>query len=447
MLPVAGGSGRALLVQGGRVVDPSQGLDTVTDLLIADGRVVAVGRDLSRPTGCEMLDARGRIVAPGLVDAHVHLRDPGFPDKETLETGAAAALRGGFTAVCCMPNTNPTLDTPDAIADVVERSRGLGVQIHPIGAISVGRKGEALADLSGMAAAGAIGFSDDGDSTRSSAVMRQALAWSAEYGRPIMVHCEDWTLAPHGVMNEGAVSRDLGVAGIPAAAEEIVTARDIELTRLTGGWLHVLHVSTARALELVRLGKRSGARVTAEVMPHHLLLTDAWVAGRRRFVGEDEVYPGPCPDPNAKVNPPLRPESDAAALLTGLRDGTFDILATDHAPHAANDKPEDLRRAASGMIGLEVALPLLLKLVDSGRLSLSAVIERLSTAPARLFGLPGGTLRPGSVADVVVFDPDERWQVSADTIASRSKNTPLLGLTLKGLVRATIIGGEVRYRA
>jgi len=419
----------------------------MADLLIADGRVVTIGADLPRPAGCETLDARGMVVAPGLIDAHVHLRDPGFPEKETLESGAAAALRGGFTAICCMPNTNPTLDTPELIADVIERSRGLGVRIHPIGAISVGRKGEALADLSAMAEAGAIGFSDDGDSTRSSAVMRQALEWSAEHGRPIMVHCEDWTLAPRGVMNEGSVSRDLDVVGIPAAAEEIVTARDIELARLTGGWLHVLHVSTARALELVRLGKRAGAHLTAEVMPHHLLLTDAWVAGRRRFVGEDEVYPGPCPDPNAKVNPPLRRESDAVALLEGLRDGAFDILATDHAPHAPADKLGHLTRAASGMIGLEVALTLLLKLVDSGRLPLSTVIERLSTAPARLLGLPGGTLRPGTGADVVVFDPAARWEVTAETLASRSKNTPLLGLQLKGLVRATVIGGEVRYGA
>lgn len=387
------------------------------------------------------------IVAPGLIDAHVHLRDPGFPEKETLGTGAASALRGGFTAVCCMPNTRPALDTPEAIADVVARSRGLGVRVHPIGAISVGRQGERLADLDAMAAAGAIGFSDDGDSTRSSAVMRRALSWSADNGRPIMVHCEDWTLAPSGVMNEGAVSRDLGVVGIPAAAEEIITGRDIELARLTGGWLHVLHVSTARSLELVRLGKRAGAHVTAEVMPHHLLLTDAWVAGQRRFVGEAEVVPGSCPDPNARVNPPLRPESDAVALLGGLRDGTFDIIATDHAPHAASDKPADLSRAASGMLGLEFALPLLLKLVDSGRLPLSLMIDRLSTAPARMLGLPGGTLRPGSAADVVAFDPTADWEVTPEAIASRSKNTPLLGLTLRGLVRATIIGGEVRYRA
>ncbi|MDI3339923.1 MAG: dihydroorotase [Sphaerobacter sp.] len=436
-----------MLIRDGRVVDPSQGLDAVADVLIVGGTVAAVGLDLAAPPEAEVVDARGLVVTPGLIDVHVHFRDPGFPEKETLETGAAAAARGGFTAVCCMPNTNPALDTPERVADVVARAKGLPVRVFPIGAISLGRQGAEPADWAGMAAAGAIGFSDDGDSTRSSAVMRRALAWSAESGLPIMVHAEDWTLAPGGVMHEGAVSRELGLPGIPGAAEEIITARDIELARLTGGWLHVLHVSTARALGMIRVAKRDGLRVTAEVMPHHLLLTDEWVAGRRRFVWDEAVVPGPRPDPNAKVNPPLRTEADARALLAGLTDGTFDVIATDHAPHAAADKPTDLRRAASGMIGLEVALPLMLRLVDAGRLSLMTLIERLSTAPARLFGLPGGSLRPGSVADVTVFDPQAEWVVAPETIASRSKNTPLLGMTLRGAVRMTMIAGEVCYRA
>lgn len=438
---------RTILIRGGRIVDPSQQLDARADLLISGDRIEAIGADLAVPNGTETIDASGMVVAPGLIDAHVHLRDPGFPAKETLETGAAAALRGGFTAVCCMPNTNPPLDTAERVAEVVARGRDTGVRLFPIGTISQGREGAVMADLIGMAEAGAIGFSDDGDSTRSTKVMRQALEWSAAAGKPIMVHAEDWTLAPDGVMNEGAVSCELGLPGIPGAAEEITTGRDIEVARLTGGWLHVLHVSTAHALRLVRDAKRDGVHVTAEVMPHHLLLTDEWVAGRRRFVGESKTVAGPCPDPNAKVNPPLRPESDAFALLEGLKDGTFDIIATDHAPHAPEDKPDDLRRAASGMIGLELALPLLLRLVDSGRISLSWIIDRLSTAPAKLFGLPGGTLRPGSEADVVVFDPARDWVVDERTIASRSKNTPLLGMTVRGAVQMTLVRGEVRYRA
>lgn len=436
-----------MLIRGGRVIDPGRRFDAIADVRVEGNLVTAIGTGLPARTSEQVIDAAGMIVAPGLVDVHTHLRDPGFPEKETLETGAESALRGGFTTICCMPNTSPPLDTPDAITAVVERSADLPVHLFPIGTISVGRKGEALADLEGMARAGAIGFSDDGDSTRSSRVMNQALTWSKGSGKPIMVHAEDWTLAPDGVMNEGDVSEELGVPGIPGAAEEITTGRDIELARLSGGWLHVLHVSTARALQLVRRGKQDGVHVTAEVMPHHLLLTDEWVAGRRRFVGEEGTAEGPSPDPNAKVNPPLRTEADAWALLAGLNDGTFDIIATDHAPHAEGDKPVNLGQAASGMIGLELAIPLLLRLVESGRLDLSRLIDRLSTRPATLFNLPGGRLRPGSPADIVVIDPKREWTVGRDTIASRSLNTPLLGMTVRGAAVATIVEGEVRYLA
>ncbi|MCM8748946.1 dihydroorotase [Thermomicrobiaceae bacterium CFH 74404] len=435
----------ALLIRGGRVVDPSQGLDQTADLLVIDGRVAGIGTELAAPHGTAVFDARDLVVAPGLVDVHVHLRDPGFPEKETLETGAVAAATGGFTAICCMPNTEPPLDTPERVADVITRSRGLPVRVYPIGAISRGRQGLELADLGGMAEAGAIGFSDDGDSTRDSRVMRAALAWSARSGRPIMAHCEDRALAAGGVMHEGAVSRELGLPGIPAAAEEIILLRDLELARLTGGWLHVLHLTTARGRRLVRAAKLEGVRVTAEVMPHHLLLTDEWVAGRRRFVGEDRVFTGPCPDPHAKVNPPLRTEADARDLLAGLRDGTIDIIATDHAPHSERDKPDDLTRAAFGMIGLELALPLMLRLVARGELSLPELIDVLSTRPAALFGLPGGTLRPGSPADVVVFDPEATWQVERATLASRSCNTPLLGMELHGQAVLTMVDGKVVY--
>ena len=352
-----------MLIHGGRVIDPTQDLAGPADVLIDGGRIAAIGRDLPVRGVDDVFDARGMIVTPGLIDVHAHLRDPGFPAKETLESGALAAVHGGFTAVCCMTHTRSPLDTAERVADVVRRAAGLPARVFPIGAISVGREGHVLADLEGMAAVGAVGFSDDGDSTRRSSVMREALAWSATSGLPIMVHCEDWTLAPDGVMHEGDVSRELGLAGTPATSEEIILARDLELARLSGGRLHVLHVTTARGRELVHRAKADGVHVTAEVTPHHLLLTDEWVAGRRRFVGETAGVAGPSPDPAAKVNPPLRPESDAQALLDGLRDGTFDIVATDHAPHAAEDKPTDLRKAAFGMIGLEVAFPLLLRLV------------------------------------------------------------------------------------
>ncbi len=298
-----------------------------------------------------------------------------------------------------------------------------------------------------MSDAGAIGFSDDGDSTRNSQAMREALEWSAKHGKPIMVHCEDWSLINGGVMNEGDVSRELGLPGIPAAAEEIILNRDIELARITGGWLHALHVSTARGRDLVRRARLDGVHVTAEVMPHHLLMTDDWVAGRRSFVDGRAFDDVSGPDPNAKVNPPLRTEEDARALLAGLIDGTFDIIATDHAPHALSDKPSDLRKAASGMIGLELAVPMLLELVRDNRLSMSLLVDLLSTRPAQIFNLPGGTLRPGSVADITLIDPESRWTVDGSTIVSRSQNTPLLGVTLCGQVSITMVEGEIRYRA
>lgn len=427
------------------MVDPAQRIDREANVLITGDRISAVGPGLTSPDNAIIIDAPGLVVTPAFIDAHVHLRDPGFPQKETLETGARAAVRGGFASICCMPNTNPALDMAERVADIVGRSRSLPVRVFPVGAISVGRQGEVVADLEGMAAAGAVGFSDDGDSTRSSRVMRDALARSARLGRRVMVHCDEWTLAASGVMNEGAVSQDLGLPGAPAAAEEIIIARDIELARLTGGRLHIQHVSTARGRALVRQAKRDGLDVSAEVTPHHLLMTEEWVAGRRRFAGERVTVSGTCPDPNARVNPPLRTKQDAMALLAGLVDGTFDIVATDHAPHTTDDKPADLSLAAPGMIGLELALPLMLRLVRSGRLSLSLLIEAMSTRPAQIFGLPGGTLRPGNVADVVVFDPEASWVVDERSIISRSKNTPLQGMTMTGAVKWTIVGGEVRY--
>ncbi len=444
---VSEGAAVPIVIRNGRVVDPSQHLDAVADVLIDNGKIVDIGESLQVSGGADEIDATAMIVTPGLIDVHAHLRDPGFTAKETLVSGALAALRGGFTSVCCMPNTNPPLDRADRIADIVSRAADLPVRIFPIGTITMNRAGDALADLQAMADAGAIGFSDDGDSARNSQAMREALAWSAESGLPIMVHCEDWTLINGGVMHEGEVSRELGLQGIPAAAEEITLNRDIELARVTGGWLHALHVSTARGRDLVHRAKLDGVKVTAEVMPHHLLLTDEWVAGRRSFVDGQSFDDVPGPDPNAKVNPPLRTADDARALLGGLLDGTFDIIATDHAPHAPSDKPSDLTKAASGMIGFELAVPLLFELVRDGRLPLPLLVDLLSMRPARLFNLPGGSLTPGSVADVTVIDPDARWVVDGSTILSKSKNTPLLGINLQGQVSMTMVEGVIRYRA
>ncbi len=441
---------KPILIRGGRVIDPSRGTDGIADVYLQDGKVSAVGRDIGTPDGALVLDAGGKIVTPGLIDLHVHLRVPGDGSKETMATGTAAAAAGGFTTICCMPNTAPPLDSLETLHDlrrIIETEAS--VRVLPIATISIGRKGEAAVDFAALADAGAIGFSDDGDSCRNSAVMRAALEASTRLRLPIMVHCEDKDLA-HGAMHEGEVSRRLGLPGIPAEAEEISIARDILIARLTGGWLHVLHVSTGYGAGLVRRAKAEGIHVTAEVMPHHLTMSDGWVDGDRTQHNTDERAgtPGTPADPNTKVNPPLRPVADTVALLAALRDGTFDIVATDHAPHAAPEKTgSPFKDAAFGMSGLELALPTMLALVRAGHLTLGELVDKLSTAPARLLGLPGGALAVGESADVVVFDPTERWRVTPESLKTKSPNTPLLGMELQGRTRLTLVGGEERYRA
>lgn len=438
---------RTILLRGGRVVDPASGIDGPADVLVCGSVVAAVGA-VDAPVTARVVDAEGLIVAPGLIDVHVHLREPGFEAKETLETGTAAAAAGGFTTVFCMPNTRPALDSVETVRwlnDEIDR-RAL-VRVRPIAAITTERSGESAVDFDALANVGVVGFSDDGDTTANSAIMRAALEASVRLGLPVMVHCEDKALA-HGAMHEGDVSRALGFPGIPAAAEEIVIARDIMLARLTGGWLHVCHVSTGRGADLVRQAKAEGVRVTAEVMPHHLTMTDEWVAGSRRLVNVDEPdgAPGRPGDPDTKVNPPLRPEADAVALLAALKDGTFDLVSTDHAPHAAPEKHgTPFERAAFGLSGSEFALPTMLALVRTGHITLRDVVERLSAVPARLWGLDGGTLAPGSPADIVLFDPDERWIATPEALHTKSPNTPLLGMELRGRVRMTLVGGEERF--
>lgn len=441
-----------LLLRGGRLLDPARDLDAVGDLLLRDGRVAAIGGHIAAPDDATIVDATGLVVTPGWIDLHTHLREPGFEYKETITGGARAAAQGGFTTICCMPNTNPPLDTAAAIADVAGRARDAAVRVLPIGTITQGRQGWEPVDFAALAAAGAAGFSDDGDSTRSAAAMRAALRASRNLNRPVMVHCEDPDLVRGGAMNEGAVSRRLGLPGSPGVAEDVMLARDLTLAAETGGWLYACHVTTAHSVQLIREARARGVRVTAEATPHHLTITDDWVAGDRRFVwGDAAATPGSVADPNTKVNPPLRGRRDVEALVAAVRDGTIDTIGTDHAPHAVQDKPTDYARAASGMIGFEVALPALLTAVRAGALTLPVLINKLTSAPARVLAelLPAGagSLGVGSPADVTVFDPERRWTVTAESLASTSKNTPLLGQAVTGAVIMTIVAGKVRFDA
>lgn len=443
-----------LLLRGGRILDPAHGRDAVGDLLLRDGVVAAVGGRLDAPDGASIVDVAGQIVTPGWIDLHAHLREPGFEYKETIQGGARAAAQGGFTTVCCMPNTDPALDSPELVRLVYERARGAAVRVLPIATITRGRRLTAPADFAALAAAGAAGFSDDGESTRSTAAMRAALEASAFLHRPVMVHCEDPDLVAGGGIHEGAVAAALGLPASPAVAEEVILARDLALAAATGGWLYACHTTTARGVALIREAKARGVRVTAEVTPHHLALTEEWVRGDRRlyYAPDGTAVTGIAPDPRAKVNPPLRTGADIEALVAGLRDGTIDTIGTDHAPHAEREKPAgDFARALSGMLGFEVALPTLLTLVRAGALDLATVVAKLTVAPARVLGdlLPAGagTLAAGAPADVTVCDPEWRWTVTPDALRSTSKNTPLMGLELRGMVTLTVVGGDVRFSA
>ncbi len=449
----------ALLLRGERIIDPSQNLDGPGDLLIADGQIIAVGptsevqphigKVIQSGHGLQPIDLPpGLIVAPGLVDLHVHLREPGFEDKETIQTGAEAAARGGFTTICCMPNTKPVLDSQATLEFVARAASNVSARVRPIAAISKGEKGAELSEMAELAEAGAVAFSDDGRPVSNSKLMRSALEYATILDRPIVEHCEDEGLAAGGVMNEGAIATRLGLKGWPAAAEEIMLARDLLLVRLTGGRYHAAHISTAGSVELIRRAKTEGLPITAEVTPHHLLLTDAWVAGQRAgLLGQDAPTQGHPYDTATKVNPPLRTQADADALIEGLLDGTIDAIATDHAPHTVVDKACEYDEAAFGISGLETALGALLALVHAGKVPLATLVAALTVRPAQAFSLSAGTLRPGAAADITIFDPHERWSVNPARFASKGKNTPLAGLTLKGRVRYTILGGRMVYEA
>jgi len=423
---------RPILLRNGRVIDPRRGLDQTADVLVTDGKIAAVGPGLGAPDGADIRDVRGLVVAPGLVDVHVHLREPGNEDEETVASGARAAAAGGFTAVCAMPNTDPVTDNQAAVGFIVRQSVRAGLaRVYPIGAVSVGQKGERLAEFGEMVGAGAVAVSDDGNPVVSGHLMRTALEYARSFHIPVADHCEEPTLAAGGAMHEGLVATRLGLKGIPAAAEEIMVARDILLAEHTGGHVHLCHMSTRGSVELIRRAKQRGIRVTAEVTPHHLTLTDAAC----------EHY-----DTHAKMNPPLREPADVAALGQALKEGVIDCIASDHAPHAYDEKEAAFDEAPFGIVGLETAFGVVhTALVQGGVLTLPELLARMSAVPAEVFHLPGGTLAAGAVADVCVLDVTAPWVVRSAEFQSKSRNTPFAGRELVGRAVVTLVAGRVAY--
>jgi len=432
----------SLLIKNARIIDPSRALDESGDILVADGVIVKTGKGVAA-AGATVMDASGLIACPGFIDLHCHLRQPGYEDKETIASGAAAAARGGFTTLCCMPNTDPPIDSAAAIGHV----KGIAamdaplVTILPVGCITKGRAGKELTDMAELAAAGCIGFSDDGSPVGGARLMSLAMQNAAGIDLPVIDHCEDLDLSRDGHMNDGWVAARLGLKGIPAAAEETMVARDIALCELTGARLHVTHISTKGSVELVRDAKRRGLRVTCDVTPHHLTLTEERVMAAQAGKACALAY-----DTNAKVNPPLRRSADLDALIQGINDGTIDAIATDHAPHTSEDKLCEFENAASGISGFETALGALMGPVHAGKIDLTVLIACLTAGPARVLKNGGGTLRPGARADIVLIDAGREWTVDARDFLSKGRNTPLDGCKLKGMVVATISGGHIAWR-
>jgi len=418
----------SLLLRNGRVIDPASGVDAVQDVYLADGRVARLGKSLRAPAGVTVVDVTGKVVCPGFIDIHVHLREPGYEYKETVASGTRAAAAGGFTAVCCMANTMPVNDNRAVTDYILAKAKVEGVvRVYAIGAVTRGLKGQELAEMAEQAEAGCVAFSDDGKCVNDAGLYRRAMEYALPFGTPIISHAEDGCLAGNWAMHEGFVSTELGLAGQPSAAEDVMVARDILLAELTGAHVHIAHLSTAGAVRLVRDAKARGVRVTAEVTPHHLLLTDEAV---RDY------------DPNTKMAPPLRGKRDAEAVLEALADGTVDCVATDHAPHALTEKEGEFAAAANGIVGLETAVPVLLdRLVRTGRIDLPTLVARLSSGPARLMNLPGGSLAAGAPADITVLDLEHAWTVRPSAFRSRSRNTPFSGWTGVGAPVMTIVGG------
>jgi len=423
-----------ILIKNGRVIDPANNVDTITDIFVADGKIAALGNGLDAPD-CHTIDATGCWVVPGLIDLHVHFREPGQTHKEDLASGAAAAVLGGFTTVCTMPNTVPVGDSVDWVHHQIARGKEIGLcDILPIAAITIGQKGQELAPIAELAAAGAIGISEDGMSVKNTKLQKQAMEIAAQLGIVVFSHCEDPDLAAGGVMNEGQVSKKLGLPGIPSSAEDVVIARDIVLAQETGAKLHICHVATAGGAAIIADAKRRTNLVTAEVCPHHFILCD------EDIYGEDINGTGT----NFKMNPPLRTRADVAAMLAGLADGTIDIIATDHAPHHADEKAQGFLKAPNGIVGLETAVGLaILELVETGRLTPMELINKMSALPAKIIGSDKGNLAVGRTADITIIDPKEWYTIEYRNFVGKGKNTPFDGHMAQGKVRHTIYGGKI----
>lgn len=422
-----------LLIKNGHVIDAKSGLDKVTDILIEDGVVAEIGSEIDS-TGCEIIQAEGMYVIPGLVDAHCHLRDPGFEYKEDIESGTRSAAKGGFTSVACMPNTNPVLDNEAMIKYVINKAKSDGlVNVYPIGAVSKGLKGEELSEIGELKFAGAVALSDDGRPVNNSSLMKKAMQYASMFDITIISHCEDLDLVDEGLMNEGYYSSILGLKGNPSPAEEVMIARDLILAEYTKATVHIAHVSTELGVDLIRNAKRRGVRVTAETCPHYFALTDQACEGFNT---------------NAKVNPPLRTQKDVDAIIEGLKDGTIDIISTDHAPHHKDEKNVEFKQASNGMVGFETAFPLAITyLVKPGHLTLNQLVKKMCVNPSKMLGLNKGAIEVGFSADLMVFNINEQYTVDINKLESKSKNSPFNGFKLFGQPQYTIIGGNPVVRS
>jgi len=421
----------SLLIKGGRVIDPSQNIDGVMDVLVEDGVIKEVGAGLTAPAGAEVLDATGKYVTPGLIDMHVHLRDPGLEYKEDIISGTRAAAAGGFTSVCCMPNTKPPIDNKAIASYIINKAKAEGFcNVFPVGTITYGMNGDRMAEMGELKESGCVAVSDDGKPVNNSELMMRSLQYAKGIGIMVISHAEELELVGQGTMNEGFTSTELGLKGIPRVAEDIATAREIMLAEYTKSAVHIAHVSTEGAVRIVREAKARGVQVTCETAPHYFTLTDDAVRGYNT---------------NAKMNPPLREAADVAAIKAGLTDGTIDCIATDHAPHHIDEKEVEFNEAMNGIIGLETSLPLSLKLVDDGTITLKQLVETMSCNPSKILGLNRGTLKAGAVADITVIDPSCEWTVEKERLASKSKNSPFLGWKVKGAAVATVLAGKIVY--